>query len=55
MQRFPVKSLVHKVLGGGGEKVNGITVCTVCTHEHRHPPALCEQGFLPENIACLSV
>ncbi len=28
---------------------------TVCTHKHRHPPALCEQGFLPENIACLSV
>ena len=28
---------------------------TVCTHKHRHPPAPCEQGFLPENIACLSV
>jgi hypothetical protein len=27
---------------------------TVCTHKHRHPPAPCEQGFLPENIACLS-
>jgi hypothetical protein len=28
---------------------------TACTHKHRHPPAPCEQGFLPENIACLSV
>jgi hypothetical protein len=28
---------------------------TVGTHKHRHPPAPCEQGFLPENIACLSV
>jgi hypothetical protein len=28
---------------------------TVCTHKHRHPPAPCEQGFSPENVACLSV
>jgi hypothetical protein len=28
---------------------------TVCTHKHRHPPAPCEKGFLPENVACLSV
>jgi hypothetical protein len=37
----------------GGEKVNGITVCTH-KYKHRHPPAPCEQGFLPGNIACLS-
>jgi hypothetical protein len=24
--------------------------CTVCTHKHRHPPAPCEQGFLPETL-----
>jgi hypothetical protein len=28
---------------------------TVCTRKHRHPAAPCEQGFLPENISCLSV
>jgi hypothetical protein len=33
----------------------GLLGCTVCTHKHRHPPAPCEQGFSPENVACLSV
>jgi hypothetical protein len=28
---------------------------TVGTQKQRHPAAPCEQGFLPENIACLSV
>ena len=36
---------------------HSLCVCfsTVCTHKHRHPPAPCEQGFSPENVACLSV